>query len=97
MTAGAVRGLADQTRLRLGGLATYLQRPPTANGAAGALEDETGIANLVFNPLVAADRIYYPSELGGEAFHGRGRVHDCFHELRGYRSFGWTGDAVCRC
>ncbi len=95
MTAGAVRGVADQTRLRPGGLATYLQRPPTANGTAGALEDETGTDNLVFNPLVAADRFYDPSELRGEAFHGWRRVHDSFHELRGYRWFCWTGDAVC--
>ncbi|MCX4481764.1 error-prone DNA polymerase [Streptomyces cellulosae] len=52
-TAAAVRGLADQTRVRLGGLAKYLQRPPTARGVAfGALEDETGMVNLVFSPPV---------------------------------------------
>ncbi|MER6121460.1 error-prone DNA polymerase [Streptomyces sp. NPDC001795] len=48
-----VRALADQTRVRIGGLAKYLQRPPTANGMAfGALEDETGMVNLVFSPPV---------------------------------------------
>jgi error-prone DNA polymerase len=53
LTAAAVRGMADQTRVRLGGLAKYLQRPPTANGVAfGALEDETGMVNLVFSPPV---------------------------------------------
>lgn len=53
LTAAAVRGLADQTRVRLGGLAKYLQRPPTANGVAfGALEDETGMVNLIFSPPV---------------------------------------------
>ncbi|MFE7173683.1 error-prone DNA polymerase [Streptomyces sp. NPDC057616] len=52
-TAMAVRAMADQTRVRLGGLAKYLQRPPTANGVAfGALEDETGMVNLVFSPPV---------------------------------------------
>ncbi|WP_033329540.1 hypothetical protein [Streptomyces yerevanensis] len=51
LPAAAVRALADQTRVRLGGLAKYLQRPPTANGVAfGALEDETGMINLVFSP-----------------------------------------------
>ncbi|MFF4257887.1 error-prone DNA polymerase [Streptomyces sp. NPDC001663] len=53
LTAAAVRDMADQTRVRLGGLAKYLQRPPTANGVAfGALEDETGMVNLVFSPPV---------------------------------------------
>ncbi|WP_405824458.1 error-prone DNA polymerase [Streptomyces sp. NBC_00838] len=52
-TAAAVRGMADQERVRLGGLAKYLQRPPTARGVAfGVLEDETGMTNLVFSPPV---------------------------------------------
>ncbi|MFF4205709.1 error-prone DNA polymerase [Streptomyces sp. NPDC001668] len=51
--AAAVRDMADQERVRLGGLAKYLQRPPTARGVAfGVLEDETGMANLVFSPPV---------------------------------------------
>ncbi|MER5227235.1 OB-fold nucleic acid binding domain-containing protein [Streptomyces flaveus] len=53
LPAAAVRTLADQTRVRVGGLAKYLQRPPTARGVAfGALEDETGMINLVFSPPV---------------------------------------------
>ncbi|MGC0405323.1 error-prone DNA polymerase [Streptomyces sp. SAI-126] len=53
LTAAVARGLADQSRVRLGGFAKYLQRPPTANGVAfGALEDETGMINLVFSPPV---------------------------------------------
>ncbi|WP_051744985.1 hypothetical protein [Streptomyces yerevanensis] len=53
LPAAAVRTLADQARVRVGGLAKYLQRPPTANGVAfGALEDETGMVNLVFAPPV---------------------------------------------
>jgi error-prone DNA polymerase len=52
-SAAEIRGIAAQTRVRLGGLAKYLQRPPTANGVAfGALEDETGMVNLVFAPSV---------------------------------------------
>ncbi len=35
----------------------------------------------VFNRLAAADGIYYLSELGDEAIHDWGRVHDCFHEF----------------
>ncbi|MGP4051504.1 helix-hairpin-helix domain-containing protein [Streptomyces sp. 2A115] len=51
LPAAAVRGMADQTRVRVGGLAKYLQRPPTARGVAfGAIEDETGMVNLVFAP-----------------------------------------------
>lgn len=49
----AVQGLADQSRVRLGGLVKYLQRPPTANGVAfGVIEDESAMANLVFSPPV---------------------------------------------
>ncbi|MFI7087573.1 error-prone DNA polymerase [Streptomyces anulatus] len=51
--AAAVRSMTDQERVRLGGLAKYLQRPPTARGVAfGVIEDETGMANLVFSPPV---------------------------------------------
>jgi error-prone DNA polymerase len=53
LPAAAVRTLADRTRIRVGGLAKYLQRPPTARGVAfGAIEDETGMVNLVFAPPV---------------------------------------------
>lgn len=57
MTRGAAareaRDLADQTRVRVGGLAKYIQRPPMARGVAfGALEDKTGVINLVFSPPV---------------------------------------------
>lgn len=53
VTTASVRGMADQERVRLGGLAKYLQRPPTARGVAfGVLEDEAGMANLVISPPV---------------------------------------------
>ncbi|MFD9069800.1 helix-hairpin-helix domain-containing protein [Streptomyces lasiicapitis] len=51
--AREARDLADQTRVQVGGLAKYIQRPPTAKGVAfGALEDATGMINLVFSPPV---------------------------------------------
>jgi error-prone DNA polymerase len=53
LTTATMCCMADQTRVRLGGLAKYLQRPPTAHGVAfGALEDETGMINLIFSPPV---------------------------------------------
>ncbi|MEV5887008.1 hypothetical protein AB0L74_30805 [Streptomyces sp. NPDC052020] len=53
MTAAAARDQADHTRMRVGGLAKYLQRPPTAHGVAlGALKEETAMINLVFSPPV---------------------------------------------
>ncbi|MDX3797100.1 error-prone DNA polymerase [Streptomyces acidiscabies] len=52
-TTATALGLTDQTPVRLGGLAKYLQRPPTANGMAfGVLEDETAMINLVLTPPV---------------------------------------------
>lgn len=53
LTAAAARTLADRAPVRIGGLPKYLQRPPTAHGVAfGAIEDETGMVNLVFVPHV---------------------------------------------
>ncbi|WP_405185863.1 error-prone DNA polymerase [Streptomyces anulatus] len=53
LTAAAARTLADRAPVRIGGLPKYLQRPPTAHGVAfGAIEDETGMVNLVFAPHV---------------------------------------------
>ncbi|MEV7053501.1 MULTISPECIES: error-prone DNA polymerase [Streptomyces] len=52
-TAAAARTFADRAPVRIGGLPKYLQRPPTAHGVAfGAIEDETGMVNLVFAPHV---------------------------------------------
>jgi error-prone DNA polymerase len=51
--AREARRLADHARIVVGGLAKYIQRPPTAKGVVfGALEDETGMINLVFSPPV---------------------------------------------
>ncbi|MFI1933012.1 error-prone DNA polymerase [Streptomyces sp. NPDC020330] len=53
LAAATARTLADGAPVRIGGLPKYLQRPPTAHGVAfGAIEDETGMVNLVFAPHV---------------------------------------------
>ena len=44
-------------------------------------ELEADLQREVFDRLVAADGIYYLSELGDEAIHDWGRVHDYFHEF----------------
>ncbi|MGW2706725.1 hypothetical protein [Streptomyces sp. NPDC001340] len=44
-------------------------------------ELEADLQREVFNRLAAADGIYYLGELGDEAIHDWGRVHDCFHEF----------------
>ncbi|MFG2951315.1 hypothetical protein [Streptomyces adustus] len=44
-------------------------------------ELEADLQREVFAGLAAADGIYYLSELGDEAIHDWGRVHDCFREF----------------
>jgi hypothetical protein len=44
-------------------------------------ELEGDLQREVFDRLAAADGIYYLSELGDEAIHDWGRVHDYFHEF----------------
>ncbi|MFJ3336028.1 hypothetical protein [Streptomyces sp. NPDC086766] len=44
-------------------------------------ELKAGLQREVFDRLAAADGIYYLSELGDEAIHDWGRVHDYFHEF----------------
>ncbi|CAM5631671.1 error-prone DNA polymerase [Streptomyces griseus] len=53
LPAATARTLPDRARVVIGGLPKYLQRPPTAHGVAfGAIEDETGMINLVFAPHI---------------------------------------------
>lgn len=53
LATATARTLPDRATVRIGGLPKYLQRPPTAHGVAfGAIEDETGMINLVFAPHV---------------------------------------------
>ncbi|MFF8694832.1 hypothetical protein ACF08W_21775 [Streptomyces sp. NPDC015144] len=42
---------------------------------------EADLRREVFARVAAADGIYYLNELGDEAVHDWGRVHDCFHEF----------------
>ncbi|KOG29625.1 hypothetical protein [Streptomyces resistomycificus] len=44
-------------------------------------ELEADLQREVFDRLAAADGIYYLGELGDEAIHDWGRVHDYFHEF----------------
>jgi hypothetical protein len=44
-------------------------------------ELEADLQREVFARLAAADGIYHLGELGDEAIHDWGRVHDCFHEF----------------
>jgi len=44
-------------------------------------ELEADLQREVFDRLAAADHIYYLHELGDEAIHDWGRVHECFHEF----------------
>ncbi len=50
-TAKQIKSLSDQTVLRVSGMVSILQRPPTAKGMCFiTLEDETGSYNLVLHP-----------------------------------------------
>ncbi|MGV9690802.1 hypothetical protein ACWDUX_17010 [Streptomyces sp. NPDC003444] len=44
-------------------------------------ELEADLQREVFARVAAADGIHYLGELGDEAIHDWGRVHDCFHEF----------------
>lgn len=44
-------------------------------------ELDADLQREVFARLAAADGIYYLGDLGDEAIHDWGRVHDCFHEF----------------
>ena len=53
--ADELKSLRHRTKLRVAGLISLLQRPPTAKGMAFAsIEDETGLMNVVITPDVYA-------------------------------------------
>lgn len=53
--AEQLKSLKHKTKLRVAGLISLLQRPPTAKGMAFAsIEDETGLMNIVITPDVYA-------------------------------------------
>jgi len=53
LASAELRTVADQSRVRIGGLITHLQRPGTASGVVFmSLEDETGIASVILWPQI---------------------------------------------
>jgi error-prone DNA polymerase len=53
VTAAGLQHIADRTRIRVGGVVTHRQRPPTAGGVTFiSLEDETGLINVVVGEAV---------------------------------------------
>lgn len=53
VTAAGIQHLPDQQPVTIGALVTHRQRPPTAKGTAFlAIEDETGLANVILAPPV---------------------------------------------
>ncbi|TAM89941.1 MAG: error-prone DNA polymerase, partial [Jatrophihabitans sp.] len=53
VTAAALRTMPDRTRVRVGGVVTHRQRPGTARGVTFLnLEDETGMVNVIVDPVV---------------------------------------------
>ncbi|MBO0850934.1 MAG: error-prone DNA polymerase, partial [Pseudonocardia sp.] len=66
-------GVADGTRVRVGGLVTHRQRPATAGGVTFLnLEDESGMLNVVCSPGLWAR--YRVVAMGGAALMVRGRL-----------------------
>ncbi|MEO6502332.1 MAG: error-prone DNA polymerase [Jatrophihabitantaceae bacterium] len=53
ITSHRLRGLADRTRVVIGGIVTHRQRPATARGVIFlSLEDEFGMINVICDPVV---------------------------------------------
>ena len=67
-----LRAVADGTRVRVAGVVTHRQRPPTARGVTFVnLEDETGLVNVVVSPGCWAR---YSDVVTASALVVRGRV-----------------------
>jgi error-prone DNA polymerase len=53
VSARALRSIEDHTRVTVGGVVTHRQRPATARGVTFInLEDETGMVNVICDPVV---------------------------------------------
>jgi error-prone DNA polymerase len=53
LTAAQVRHVPDRTRITIGGVVTHRQRPGTARGVTFLnIEDETGMLNVIIDPIV---------------------------------------------
>ena len=70
-TALGLRSRPDRTRVLVGGIVTHRQRPATARGVIFInLEDETGMTNVICDPLVWARHRRVARESGGLLIRG---------------------------
>ncbi len=69
--AAALRALPDRTRVVIGGIVTHRQRPATARGIIFInLEDETGMVNVICDPVVWGRHRRIARESGGLLIRG---------------------------
>ncbi|MEP6599550.1 MAG: error-prone DNA polymerase [Actinomycetota bacterium] len=71
VTAVGLRSLDDRTRVTVGGVVTHRQRPATARGVTFLnLEDETGMVNVICDPVVWTRHRRVARESGGLLIRG---------------------------
>jgi error-prone DNA polymerase len=71
VTASQLRQLPDRTRVLIGGIVTHRQRPATARGIIFInLEDETGMINIICDPVVWGRHRRVARESGGLLIRG---------------------------
>src|SRR3954454_7972683 len=71
VTARALRGLDNHTRVTIGGVVTHRQRPATARGVTFLnLEDETGMVNVIVDEVVWQRHRRVARESGGLLIRG---------------------------
>jgi error-prone DNA polymerase len=71
LTAAEVRRVPDHTRVTVGGVVTHRQRPGTARGVTFLnIEDETGMVNVIVDPVVWTRHRRVAREAGGLLIRG---------------------------
>jgi error-prone DNA polymerase len=71
LTAAEVRAVPDHTRITIGGVVTHRQRPGTARGVTFLnIEDETGMVNVIVDPVVWTKHRRVARESGGLLIRG---------------------------
>jgi error-prone DNA polymerase len=71
LTATEVRQVPDHTRVTIGGVVTHRQRPGTARGVTFLnIEDETGMVNVIVDPVVWTRHRRVAREAGGLLIRG---------------------------
>jgi error-prone DNA polymerase len=71
LTATEVRRVPDHTRVTIGGVVTHRQRPGTARGVTFLnIEDETGMVNVIVDPVVWTRHRRVAREAGGLLIRG---------------------------